>query len=73
MSQQYHRIEVKILPHFFYVGDFGCDGDILRLHMIRGPATSPLVVVNEAERIGETIHFGQQVALVEVRVPHAGR
>ena len=53
--QQYHRIEFEILSHLLQIRDVGCECDVFGLHTISGSATSPLVVVDEMERIGKAV------------------
>jgi hypothetical protein len=66
VPQQYHRVEVKILPNLLQICDVGCERDVFRVHTIGRSATPALVVVDEMERIGEAVQLGQQIAVVEI-------
>ena len=58
---------MKVLPHLVEIVDVGCERDFLGQHLIRGSPTSPLVVVDEAECIRQSIQVGQEIAMVEIR------
>ena len=57
---------MKILPHLVEIVDVGCERYVLGLHMISRSPTSPLVVVDEAECIRQSIEVGQEIAVIEI-------
>ena len=56
-----------MLPHHIEIVHFGGDRDFLRQHLICGSATPPLVVLDEAEGVRQSIQIGQEVAVIEIR------
>ncbi len=55
-----------MFSHPVQIADLACERDVLGLHAICGSPASPLVVVNEVVRIGQTIELGQEIAMVEI-------
>ena len=61
------HLELEVAPYALDVFDLRPDGHVLGSNTLRGPAASPLVVIDEAERVGEPIQLQQQVLVIEVR------
>jgi hypothetical protein len=66
MSEDHHRLEPEVIPYTIKVVGIGLDAYILGSHPVCRPAPSPLVVVDEAVGVGESIQFRKQVVVVEV-------
>lgn len=66
MPQQRDPIEAVIPPQPLEILDLGRHRDRLGLGASLGSPPAPLVVVEEAERAGENVQLGEQVAVVEV-------
>ena len=52
MTEDSDRIQLKPLAESFQVLYFGANADLFGLNSFGGPPTSPLVVVDETERVG---------------------
>ena len=66
VPEQGRRVSSKVLPHLVEVIHLGTERSVLWAHMIRGASPPPLIVVDEAERIFQSIQVGQEIAAVEV-------
>jgi hypothetical protein len=58
VAQHRNGVQFEIAPHAVQVLDLRADADLVGLYLSGGPPASPLVVVDEAERVGESIHLG---------------
>jgi hypothetical protein len=67
MAEKRRRPEPEPVEHGVQVRHLGADVDVLRLDAVRRTASPPLVVVDEAARVGEPVELRQQVRVVEVR------
>ena len=66
VPQQRRRFQLKVLPHLVEIVDVGRERDVLGVNLIRRSPTSPLIVVDEPERIRQSIQVGQEIAVVEI-------
>jgi hypothetical protein len=60
MAEHRDGVESEVTPHGVEVADLRSKADFLRLYVSGRPPASPLVVVDEAERVGESIHLREQ-------------
>jgi hypothetical protein len=66
MPEQRRRIQPKVSSHPVDVIHVRRERHVLWPNVIRGSPTPPLIVVDEAEFILESIQLGQEIAVVEV-------
>jgi hypothetical protein len=67
VSQKRDRLQLKVLPQALQIVDLRSDADVVGPDVAAGPSASQPVIVDEAERIGEAVHFGEQVSEVDIR------
>ena len=66
VAEQGNRFEPELLAYPVEVLDLTGDADGFRRLAQERPAAAPLVVVDEAERLRQPIHLGQQVLVIEI-------
>ena len=59
------RVECEVASHTVQVIDLRIDADLDGLHAFGGSPATPLVVVDESERVGESVQLGTKVVVVE--------
>jgi hypothetical protein len=67
VPQDRHGFQSKVLSQALQIHDFRFYTDIFRADITRGSTPASLVVVDEAERIGQVIHLGEKIVVVEIR------
>ena len=72
VAQHRNGVQSEITPHAVQVLDLRADSHLVRHYVSGGPPASSLVVVDDAERVRESIHLGKQVVVVEVRTTMKG-
>jgi hypothetical protein len=58
---------MEVLSDFVEIIEIGGERDVCGLDMRGGASAAALVVVDEAAVVGETVEFGKQIRVVEVR------
>jgi hypothetical protein len=66
VPQDRSGFELEIFSKTFQIFDLGTYRDIFRVHIPRRPATSSLVIIDQAEGIGQAIRIGEKVGVIEI-------
>jgi hypothetical protein len=69
VPEQRRGVQAKVVPHAIDVFDIGDERHVLGPNACRGAPPPALIVVDEAECVGESIQIGQEIAVVEIGTP----